>query len=91
MKRVTFTVAKKYSTLSGNYVLYYNGHGDATAVADFGFSVGDNVVMYGFDGYCPDIIYVNGEKVWDQGNKIEWWDKHDPAGTILPNPFRKQK
>ena len=73
MKYQKFTVEGFETTPSGSYALYTLQDGGTAMTADFGFSIGDVVEWWDWDGYCPSKIKVNGNIIWTEEDKKEWW------------------
>jgi hypothetical protein len=60
MEYEKFKVNNKFASSSGKYVEYTREDGGSCITADLGFNIGDVIERYGFDGYMPKRLIVNG-------------------------------
>ena len=54
-----------------------------TGVGNFGFSAGDVVEWWDYDGYCPSKIIVNGIQTWGSEDKVKWHKERDERYKVL--------
>lgn len=73
MKYEKFTVKSIQTTSSGRYAVYISERGFEVWTGDFRFKAGDVVEWWGYDGYCPSRIVVNGKETWNEADKIKYW------------------
>lgn len=91
MDYVKFTVERLTTTPSGTYAVYTKDDGSECWTGNFGFKEGDVVEMWGYDGYAPKRIDVNGITTWTEQERLKWWENYDNKGRSLMNPYNSQK
>jgi hypothetical protein len=85
-----FIVEDFERTRSGHYACFTR-NGSRYLTSNFDFKIGDVVEWWGYDGYCPSRIVVNGVETWNEENQKQWWIEYNRQGEELAQRIRNKE